>query len=177
MEHSTALGKLSSEPLHSLLRPDEVILHVGSGRLIRRVGLSQNGWLVTVTTQRVLFTRDGSTGRTIVEFDRSTIRSAESHISILGSRVVVRTDSESVAVDRLSRNSATALAAAILRRPGVTSNTAAPAALPASPLSTQSHEAMLDRIERLEAEMEELREQVRFLEALPDRGALRVPIG
>jgi hypothetical protein len=173
MEHSTALGRLSSEPLQSLLRPDEVILHVGSGRLIRRVGYSQNGWIVTVTNKRILFTRDGNTGRALVEFDRSTIRSAESHSSLIGARVIVRTDIESVAFDRLTRNSATALVAAILRQPGATNATAVSQASPAPPISTESHEAMLDRIERLEAEMEELREQVRFLEALSGRGALR----
>lgn len=159
------VGSLSSEPLHSLLRDGEAIVHVTGARVIEPARFSNGGWTITVTDQRVLCTREESAGRRVKETERASIQSVRNiRKPFGGAKVIIVSQERSIVLDQLTVSAASALAAAILRKPAV-----AVTAAPSEGISLSSHEAMLDRIDRLEAEVEELRAQVRFLEAMGPR--------
>jgi len=155
---------MTTEPLDTALRDGERVVHATAARIRESGNLARPGWMVVVTNARLLCLRDESGGRRQLELTSPVVRSIRTNSRLLSTKLVVVGASDEITIDGISDSSALALAAAIARVHGEPTSGADHAQRRV--LGDEAYESILERLDRIEHEAEELRDQVRFLEAM-----------
>jgi hypothetical protein len=179
--------------LPAVLQADERLLAIARGKVARVARRVRRSWLIVVTEQRLLCLRSSARGNwrqlevSAVQIARVTLRVGPFHGKLLivagGQKyrlLVARADAYKLAaaLSRLETRGNESLAAVtptlmirrvidhVLALPAAALHPPAPSAPPPVPIDTTAIE---ERLHLLEQEVEELRNQVRFMEQLLDQ--------